>query len=385
MHVAFDISQTGKGKAGCGYYAHALIQSLIEITPRNLYSLLPSFGDFYFDPSMPLLSPYLGRRLRYGPKHLSYSASKNFWNHPDVEVLLKRPDIVHSNNFWCPTQLSSSRLIYTLYDLGFAFNPNWTSETNRVGCFDGVFRASIKSDWIVAISEFSRSHYLNLFPHFPQSRIRVIYPCSRFTDIKLKGIRPKDAEMLLSENFWLSVGTIEPRKNYDKLIHAYARYLSLGGNPIPLVIAGGNGWLMNDFVHRIDDLGLKNHIKILGYVSDENLIWLYSNCYANLYPSLFEGFGLPVLEGMQFGSPVLASNSSSIPEVAGDAAILLPPESIEDWAQAMLKLAKNTAMRARLSDASMAQSKNFSWRKSAESLLNLYEEAIATPKKCLPE
>ena len=117
-----------------------------------------------------------------------------------------------------------------------------------------------------------------------------------------------------------------------------------------------------------------------GYVSDDELIWLYRNCYANLYPSLFEGFGLPVLEGMQFGAPTLASNSSSIPEVAGNAAILLAPEDTEGWTQAMLRLAANRNEREQLSAASRKQAGRFDWKQSAAALLQLYEEALGVPK-----
>lgn len=384
MHIGFDISQTGSGKAGCGYFAFSLIRSMLEIAPEHCYSLFPSFGDFYFDMSMPFLNPYSGKKVHYGPRHLSYESAKYFWARSDVDDLLVYPDILHSNNFWCPTQSLSSRLIYTLYDLGFTVDPNWTTENNRIGCFEGVFRSSIMADWIVAISRSSRDHYLRLFPHFSQDRIRVIYPSSRFTDPFSEGIRPHKSEMLLPGQFWLSVGTMEPRKNYRRLAEAYARYLALGGESMPLVIAGGKGWLMNEFQEYLEMLGILSNIIMIGYVSDENLIWLYRNCYANLYPSLFEGFGLPILEGMQFGAPTVASNTTSIPEVTRDAAILIAPENIEDWAQTMVRLVRDKKMRAQLAEASLERAKCFSWKVSASSLLDLYQEAIDFPKRPQP-
>ena len=96
----------------------------------------------------------------------------------DVEEKLGNPGIIHSNNFWCPTNITRSRLIYTLYDIGFLHNPQWTSEENRVGCFEGVFQAASYADWIISISEYSKNHFLKIFPHFPEERIEVIYPCS---------------------------------------------------------------------------------------------------------------------------------------------------------------------------------------------------------------
>lgn len=381
MHIGFDISQTGAGKAGCGFFAHAMIQAMLELAPEHRYSLFPSFGDFYFDALMPIRNPYAGRNVQYGPRHLSRETARVFWTSPDVEASLDRPDIVHANNFWCPTQLVSSRLIYTFYDMGFAVEPAWTTEANRVGCFDGVFRSAMAADWVVAISEASRAHYLSVFPHFSEDRIRVIYPCSRFADSSAKGKRPKALENIPAGGYWLNVGTIEPRKNQRRLVEAYARYLALGGVPIPLVLAGGKGWLMEDFQKHLSELGIAAHTVMTGYVSDEELIWLYRNCYAHLYPSLFEGFGLPVLEGMQFGAPTLTSRATSILEVAGDAAILLAPEDTEGWEQAMLRLAANKLERDQLSAVALEQAGRFDWKRSAEALLQLYEEALASPKR----
>lgn len=381
MRIGFDISQTNTGKAGCGYFAHALIKAMLELAPEHRYSLFPSFGDFYFDAKMPVGNSYAGRDVHYGPRHLTKEAARIFWTGKELEASLGQPDIIHANNFWCPTQLATTRLIYTFYDMGFVVDPAWTTEANRLGCFDGVFRSAVAADWVVAISEASRAHYLSVFPHFPEERIRVIYPCSRFADSTAEGKRPKALDNISVGEYWLNVGTVEPRKNQRRLVEAYARYLALGGAPMPLVLAGGKGWLMEDFQKHLSELGLDAQIVMTGYVSDEELIWLYRNCYANIYPSLFEGFGLPVLEGMQFGAPTLTSNSTSIPEVAGNAAILLDPEDIEGWAQAMLRLAVNKEEREQLSAAALEQAEQFDWKHSAAALLQLYEEALASPKR----
>lgn len=381
MHVGFDISQAGRAKAGCGYYADALIQALIRIDKGHRYSLYPSFGDFYFDALMPLKSPYGGRNINYGPRHVSRETARRFWRQANLDNALGRPDIVHANNFWCPSQLRHSRLIYTLYDMGFAIMPSWTTEANRIGCFQGVFQSALSADWVVAISSASRAHYLETFPHFPEGRVRVIYPCSRFEDTRGAGRCPNTVLHLRQGGFWLSVGTIEPRKNQRRLAEAYAAYLSRGGARIPLVFAGGQGWLMDDFGRLLDELGIRSDVIMTGYVSDDELIWLYRNCYANLYPSLFEGFGLPVLEGFQFGAPTIAATSTSLPEVAGDAAILLAPDDTEAWCEAMLGLAANPAHRDVLTSRSKAQAKRFALGASATQLLELYDEALATPKR----
>jgi glycosyltransferase involved in cell wall biosynthesis len=381
MHIGFDVSQTGSQKAGCGYYADALIKAMLVVAPQNRYSLFPSFGDFFFDAQMPIFNPSGGPRVNYGPRHLTRESAGNFWNREELEIAVGKPDVIHCNNFWAPIQLTSSRLIYTLYDLGFATEAKWTTEANRVGCFEGMFRSSVAADWIVAISEHSRTHYLKVFPHFPSDRVRVVYPCSRFTDLTRHGIPPAAMKEYQASEFWLSVGTIEPRKNQRLLAEAYARYLEAGGRPMPLVLAGGKGWLMEDFQNHLSGLGILNHVKLLGYVTDDELVWLYRNCYANLYPSVFEGFGLPVLEGMQFGAPTMSSNATSMPEVTGETAILISPTDPDAWTYNMLELASNAERRRRLGAAAQQQAQRFNWENSAASVLKIYQEAINLPKR----
>lgn len=381
MRIGFDISQTGSGKAGCGFFSHAMVQHMLALAPEHQYSLYPSFGDFYFDPLMPVRNPYPGKDVTYGPRHFSRESARAFWNSPALEKDLGKPDVIQANNFWCPTQLASTRLVYTFHDMGFAIEPAWSTEANRVGCFDGVFRSAGAADWVVAVSHASRLHYLEVFPHFPENRIRVIYQCSRFENGNADGKRPKALDNIAPDNFWLNVGTIEPRKNQRRLAESYARYLALGGKPMPLVLAGGKGWLMEDFQAHLNALGIVDNVVLTGYVSDEELIWLYRNCHANLYPSLFEGFGLPVLEGMQFGAATLAADNSSIPEVGGDAVMLLDATDTDAWAHAMLKLANDAGLRTALKTSSRKRAKQFDWAESCSQLLALYSEAVSTPKR----
>jgi glycosyltransferase involved in cell wall biosynthesis len=381
MDIGFDVSQTGSGKAGCGYFSHAMIQAMLSIAPQNKYSLYPSFGNFFFDAGMPLINPYPGNQSSYGPRHVTRETAASFWDRSDLEAALGQPDIIHCNNFWIPVQAKTSKLVYTFYDLGFAENPDWTTEANRIGCFDGVFRSSIAADWIVAISEYSRAHYLRLFPHFPPDRVKVVYPCSRFVDALQVGTKPNSLRELGEGEFWLSVGTIEPRKNQRLLVLAYANYLKAGGRKMPLVLAGGKGWLMDDFKAYVETLGVADDVVMTGYVSDDELIWLYRNCYGNLYPSLFEGFGLPVLEGMQFGAPTLSSNTTSMPEVAGDAAIMIAPGEPESWTHAMLELAASPDKRQALKTDALVRSRKFNWELSASAMLAIYDKAMASPKR----
>jgi glycosyltransferase involved in cell wall biosynthesis len=381
MKIGFDISQTGGSKAGCGFYADAMIRALVRLHPEDEYVLYPSFGNFFFDATMPLTCPVGGARVGYGPRHMTRDRAADYWTDPALQQRIGPLDLVHANNFWCPLELTQSRLVYTLYDVGFLDQPWWTTEANRVGCFEGIFKAALHADWIVAISKASRDHFLQIFPSFPRDRIVVIHPCSRFVAPLPDGSPPAALRNVAPGGFWLNVGTVEPRKNQSRLAKAYAGYLAAGGRPMPLVLAGGKGWLMDDFQAEIAQLGISQHVLFTGYVSDDELMWLYKNCYCNVYPSLFEGFGLPVLEGMQAAAPTIASCTTSVPEVTGDAAILVDPYDVDSITAAMMKVGADAGLRDKLSQAAAQRAAVFRWDDSAQQLHDLYRTAIAAPKR----
>ena len=170
MRIAYDITQTGKDKAGCGYFAYSLIRALAEIDLHNEYLLLDSFGEFIWDAQASPASCGI-QRANFKPG-LHHDVPRRFWHSPplDLDTALGNPDVVHSNNFFCPTGLRRAHLVYTLYDLSFLEHPEWTTEANRTLCFDGVYHASLYADTILAISEYSRAHFLRTFPHYPPKR-----------------------------------------------------------------------------------------------------------------------------------------------------------------------------------------------------------------------
>ena len=374
MRIGFDISQTGNGKAGCGYFADSIIQQLARTDLENEYILYPTFGNFFWDPEWRSATRRIDRpKVGRAEGHATLDKARAFWSNPpaDLETSLGKPDIIHSNNFFCPHGLKSARLVYTLYDLSFLDHPEWHTEENRLGCFEGVFNACLYADMIVSISEYSRRHFLEIFPHFPQERIVVVHLASRFSR-KPDLSRPALLSSLKPGEFWLTVGTLEPRKNQLRLLRAYTRLKSSLPKTFPLVMAGGKGWLMEDIHRAVADLGLAEDIIMPGYLDDAALQWLYQNCYAMVYPSLFEGFGLPVLEAMSLGAPVISSNVTSIPEIAGDAGILVNPEAEEDIFGAMLMLRESNGLRISLIERGREQAKRFTWESAARTILECY-------------
>jgi glycosyltransferase involved in cell wall biosynthesis len=181
---------------------------------------------------------------------------------------------------------------------------------------------------------------------------------------------------LHAERFWLAVGTVEPRKNYGTLIEAYARLVAGHRETKPLVV-GQAGWKETPIGHRVREIGLDDMVIAPGFLPDDELAALYRTAFALVYPSYYEGFGLPVVEAMGCGAPVIASNSSSLPEVVGSAGLLVSPGDAEALASAMGQLTTDESLRARLKEASPRQAARFSWREAARRTLDLYADALA--------
>jgi glycosyltransferase involved in cell wall biosynthesis len=197
--------------------------------------------------------------------------------------------------------------------------------------------------------------------------------------------RREDSDLLrrlgIDRDFILFVGTIEPRKNLRRLVEAFDQMLRNTSLSPTLVIAGGQGWLMDDFVSFIRQKGLEERVCLTGYLEDEDLCGLYSACAAFVYPSLYEGFGLPPLEAMACGAPVITSRIPSLMETVSNAARLVDPNDIDDIAHAMTELMSDNNTRAHYADLGKAQVKKFSWEQTALKTLDVYRELI--PQKQL--
>jgi glycosyltransferase involved in cell wall biosynthesis len=172
------------------------------------------------------------------------------------------------------------------------------------------------------------------------------------------------------------VGTVEPRKNLRQTLRAYARLDPEHRRACPLALVGGEGWLERGLLALARDLGIADSVRWLGYVEDRALRWLYRNCFAFLYPSLEEGFGLPVIEALSLGAAVVTSDRSSLPEVAGDAALLVAPQDEEALSAALRRLAADDGLRRGLQARAPAQAAGFSWTRTAREMLDVYEEAV---------
>ncbi len=364
MRIGFDISQTCESKSGTGFFADQMIKALAEEDKNNEYILMPHFYDY-----RPVTVEKATKIKQKNFKERVYSSFD--------EYSVGKCDIVHSNNFRYPKDISSKKVV-TLYDVCFLDCPEYTTEANRLFCYQGTLESMLWADKIIAISEYTKQRLLHFFPFVNEDKVEVIYCGNRHTLEKEKiNISVIEKFGLRNDEYFLSVGTIEPRKNYGSLLKAYKIYKECNKNHYKkMCIAGGYGWLQQNFMNEIADLGLDEDVVVTGYVSEEQLANLYRCCYAFVYTTWYEGFGLPVLEAMNFEKAVIASNVTSVPEIVGDAGILIDPHNIEEIADAMDYLGKNGGKKDEIREKGNIRSKMFSWNESARKLVTIYENVL---------
>lgn len=263
------------------------------------------------------------------------------------------------------------KTVITVHDLGAEYLPK-THQLKQQLYLKLMTHYQLKSaSHIIAVSQATKEDIINRVG-VSSDKISVVYEGynpQMFQPVKVGTVRDvlKELDLVLGDYF-LFVGTIQPRKNLERLIKAYALFLKDNPKASPLVLAGGKGWLSEGIYALPEKLDIKDNVRFLGYVPDERLPALYSGATAFLFPSLFEGFGLPILEAMACGCPVLTSNTSSMPEVAGKAAVLVNPYSVDAIADGIEKISRPEE-RNKLVKSGFDQVKKFSWEKAAEQTL----------------
>lgn len=232
-----------------------------------------------------------------------------------------------------------------------------------------------RADRIITISECSKRDIVRVYG-IPEEKVRVtLLAADERYRVDSEGA-PGESLAKLPRPYILNVGTLEPRKNLDGLIKAFATAKKMG-IPHKLVIAGANGWGESRIAPLLKELDVEASVVFTGFVEEEDLPHLYRRADFFVYPSLYEGFGLPVLEAMACGTPVITSNLSSIPEVAGDAAILVDPKSEAELSSAILKLAGDTSLRLIMRERGLSQSRLFSWERTVRETMTIYDEILA--------
>lgn len=361
-------------KAGVGHYTYHLVDSLLKCDNKNEYFL-------FFDRSFKDTKYF--KRDNSTVKYFPFIQYKKFlpfaYSHLLVAAFLGRQwlDVYHSPAYTIPLTYTKSAVV-TVHDLAIYHQAKWFPKGQKFATKISVPTSVKKAKKIIAVSE-STKRDINKFLKIPAHKIKVIY---EGIDKRVKKNLKVKEKFGIKNKFIFFLGTLEPRKNIVGLIKAFNK---LRGTSIyknyQLVIAGAKGWLFKDIFETVKDLKLSKKVIFTDYVSQEDKIGLLDAASLFVFPSFYEGFGLPVLEAMRQGTPVICSNITSLPEVAGQAAILVNPYKIKDISQAIQKVLTDRKLYNQLLGAGFEQAKRFAWEKCARETLKIYEEvARMSPK-----
>ncbi len=374
MRVCLDVSPAVHRRAGLGRYAQELSAALLEVDAENEYLI------FFNRPRAARVEPPLHslRRLTvaWSNKPWRMSALLAHFAGLSQDRLFPGVDLFHATDHLLP-RFSRVRSVFTLHDLAFRLYPETHTALNRWFLNVMMPRFLQAADAVIAVSEHTKRDALRAY-NLDEAKVRVIYEGvnPRFRPAPPEAVAVIRRKYGLPERFILSVGTIEPRKNLETALAAY-RTLKEGGAAHRLVIAGKKGWLYRGFFRRLREEGLEGEVVFLGFVPDDDLPPLYGGADLFLFPSLYEGFGLPPLEAMACGAPVICSDSSSLPEVVGDAALLVPPLEVRAWAEALRRLLGDADLRADLQARGLARAREFSWARAARATVEVYQQVMA--------
>lgn len=360
MKIGIDISQIVYG-TGVSVYTQNLIENLRKIDKKNEYLLfggslrqkekLQNYGAKVFS-FPPTLADFVWNRLHLLP----------------VENFLGPIDVFHSSDWTQPPTKAAK--VTTIHDFGFLKYPQVAHPKIKAVMMRRFKWIKQEIDLIIAVSEATKKDIVEIL-NIPNEKIRVVYEAAseNINQVKDKKIIERIKNKYgIKGDYLLSVATLEPRKNLKRIIEAFNL---LNIKDLSLVIVGKSGW-----DEEINKWGFKNkdrRIIFTGYVEQNDLSSFYSGAKCFVFPSFYEGFGLPILEAMKCGCPVVTSNLSSMPEVAGEAGILVEPLDIKKIANGVKQAMEN---RQELIKKGFEQSKKFSWEKTAEQTLKVYKEAF---------
>ena len=360
-------SQPGYRAAGIHNYIQQLLLHLADAAP----------DDWQFTAMVGADHPatFPGVTLQRAPWNTDAPFKRILWEQFDQPRHLRRFDLYHAMAFAGPL-VQPAPMVVTVYDLTFMRFPQRLATVRRVYLEAMTALTCRRARRVLAISE-STKHDLTTFLGIDPDKIDVTplgYDRETYQPLDEAQIAMFKQAHNLPERFWLFLGTLEPRKNLVTLLEAYA--LLDESERLPLILAGGKGWQTDEIFATIDEHALHEQVQAVGFVpADEIALW-YNAAEVFLYPSLFEGFGLPVLEAMACGTPVVTSNVSSLPEVAEGAGLCLPPGDVAAWAETLRRVRSDDVWRTQARADGLQKAQHFTWERTAELTIASYQRAL---------
>jgi len=386
--IGIDIRCLASGRrTGVEEYTLNLLENIFKIDQKNKYILF--FNSFKAQPfclTWALDYPNVyARKFNYPNKILNFF----FWyfNFPTINIMLGGIDILFFPNLNFLSLGHKTKLAATIHDLSFERLPETFSWKRRLWhAFVNPKKICQRADRIIAVSDSTKNDIVEVYKIAPEKIITL--PSGLNTDFKL--ISRNDEKMLavkekydLPYKFILHLGTVEPRKNIGSLVKAYEALQNWAAKNKQeeiekyfLVVAGQSGWLGEALAWQIKKSPWREKIITIDYVEAEDKLYFLNLASLFVYPSFFEGFGFPPLEAMACGVPVIASNNSSLPEIIGNAGILIDPDRPEEIFEAMKQILTNKELWNKLHESGLKQAKNFSWPKTAQEFLKIIESIL---------
>lgn len=300
------------------------------------------------------------------------------WRLPlDLYLHQPRPDVFFTTSHYAP-RFSPVPTVVSVMDLSYLYFPGMFKASDLIQLRHWTAYSVKKAKRVITISKSSKFDIIKEYK-IPEEKVVVVHPGIKPAvnlNLHVYNMETIKAKHKLNRNFILFVGTLQPRKNIIRLIEAFSKVCRDEKVPpdLQLVIVGKKGWLYEEILKKPKELDIEEKVKFLDFVSDDELVLLYQNAICFILPSLYEGFGLPVLEAMKYGCPVITSNVSSLPEAGGEAAVYVDPLSVDDIAEKICKVVIHPEIRKELKEKSKVQLAKFSWEKTAKETLKVLEE-----------
>ena len=370
---AVEIQPALEDHTGVGWYLHELLNNI----DRSEIEIIGNYFNFLnrHDYSKSLSNLDLKyNKLQYVPYRI-YKILTEKYNVSYNLFFRKKTDVYHFTRYILPNNIKG-KVILNIYDLVFEKYVETMESKNRESFKRSFYKSVKRADQIITISESSKNELIEILK-VPENKIHIVQPGIDFQKFNTKNSEVTKNVILkysLPEDYILYLGTLEPRKNISSIIRAYGSLRNNNKITEKLVIAGKKGWLFSEIFDLIKSLDLENEVILTDYVDESDKPAIYQNAKLFVFPSLYEGFGMPILEAMAAGIPVITSNTSAMPEVVGDAAILVNPLSIEEISEAMLELMNNDKLSNELISKGFDQCKKFTWSNSANKLVEIYKK-----------